>query len=74
MVLAPGGVGKEAAALGRELSRVKEAVSIAKTLNGAGRSAAAASWERIERERGQRFDTVRRWCTGKVLPHHRRVR
>jgi len=29
----------------------------------AGRRAAGASWEEIKRELGQRFDTVRRWCT-----------
>lgn len=29
----------------------------------AGRRAAGASWEQIKRELGQRFDTVRRWCS-----------
>ena len=29
----------------------------------ARRRAAGASWQQIKRELGQRFDTVRRWCT-----------
>ena len=32
------------------------------------RRAAGASWQQLKRELGQRFDTVRRWCTTSKTP------
>jgi hypothetical protein len=62
---------KEAAVLRRELARVEkgrgkrypEQLRTRVMAWAAGRRAAGASWQQIKRELGQRFDTVRRWCT-----------
>lgn len=38
------------------------------------RRAAGASWQQLKRELGQRFDTVRRWCTTSKTPTTRVLR
>ena len=72
---------QQAARLRRELSRVEKgrgkrypAELRARVSEWARqRHAEGASWEAIKRELGQRFDTVRRWCSSERAPVARAI-